>query len=131
MECKVPMLSGSKFRFLLAKLQMEHILSPRTTLAQMKRFKTVPKDLYPAYHSVIERIKNGRDGDADVAMRIISWIYHARRTLQMDELLEALVVEEYSQNASTEHSDEDLDEILEDKPKPTDIVEILQGPCSV
>ena len=90
------------FRFLLAKLQMEHILSPRSPLTQMKRLKTVPEGLYPPYNSVIERIKNGRDGDEDVAMRIISWIYRAQRTLLMDELLEALVVDEHVQDVSEE-----------------------------
>jgi hypothetical protein len=126
-ECKILVLSSTEFRFLLAKLQMEHILSPRTTLAQMKRFETVPKDLYPAYNSVIERIKNGREGDADFAVRIISWIYRARRILKMDELLEALVVEEYSQEANGDYLDEELDAILEDKLTPTDIVETCKG----
>lgn len=115
------------FRFLLAKLQMEYILSPRSVLLQMKRFETVPKGLYEAYSSVIERIeKSGRDGDADVAMRIISWIYHARRTLRMDELLEALVVDEYSQDANLE-LDAELDAILEYKLTPPEIVETCKG----
>jgi hypothetical protein len=112
-ECKTPVFS-TQFRFLLAKLQMEHILSPRSPKAQLEGFKTVPKGLYSAYNGVIERIESGRQGDADCAMRIFSWIYHARRILKMDELLEALVIAEYSQDImSGEHLDEDLEAILD------------------
>jgi hypothetical protein len=119
---------STQFRFLLAKLQMEHILSPRSPKAQLEGFKTVPKGLYSAYNGVIERIESGRQGDADCAMRIFSWIYHARRILKMDELLEALVIAEYSQDImSGEPLDEDLEAILEDRLTPGDIVETCKG----
>jgi hypothetical protein len=126
--CKVPVLSGTKFRFLLAKLQMEHILSPRTAFAQMEAFKTVPKGLYLAYDGVIERIESGRQGDVAFAMRIFSWIYRARRILEMDELLEALVIDEYSQDiVCGEDLDQELDAILEERLTPIDIVETCKG----
>ena len=98
---------------------MEHILDGPTPLQQINRLKTVPMGLYAAYHSVIARINQ-----KDFAMRIISWIYYSRRILQMDELLEALVVEEYSQNAS---GDEELDAILEYMGTPTEIVDACKG----
>lgn len=106
---------------------MEHILSPRSPHEQLKRLKTVPKELYPAYNSVIERIESGREGDAEVAMRTISWIYRSRRTLVIDELLEALAVDEYFQDVSGEGVGENLDCILENKLTPPEIVEICNG----
>ena len=61
---------------------------------------------------------------ANFAMRIITWIYRSPRILDMDELLEALVVGEYSENAN---GDEELDEILEYMVTPNDIVNACKG----
>ena len=128
MECKIPILSGSKCRFLLAKLQIDHILSPRSPLDQLKRLKTIPTDLFEAYDRVIERIKgSGQEGDTDLSMIIISWIYHAQRILTMDELLEAVVIEQYCQDANPELSIEELDTILECKITPIDVVDSCKG----
>ena len=43
---------------------------------------------------VMERIEHSDDGDMRLALKILSWIYRARRTLFMDELLECLAVED-------------------------------------
>jgi hypothetical protein len=40
----------------------------------------------------MERIETGRHGDTELAMKILSWIFHAQRALHMNELVEALVV---------------------------------------
>jgi len=88
-------------------------------LEQIDCLKTVPKGLYAAYHTVIDRIDR-----AKFAMRIITWIYRSPRILEMDELLEALVVGEYSENAN---GDEELDEILEYMVTPNDIVIACKG----
>ena len=106
---------------------MEHVLSPTTVSAQLRRLKTVPKDLYLAYSGVIERIKSEDQDDADFGMRIISWIHRSRRILKMDELLEALAVEEYLEDASNKELDVNLDAILEERSTPTDLVKICKG----
>jgi hypothetical protein len=81
-----------KYRFLLAKLQLDHVLSPRDPRLQIKAFKTIPKTLDSAYSEVMERIEKSRSGDKALALKIFSWLYHAKRNLSMDELLEALAM---------------------------------------
>jgi hypothetical protein len=80
--------------FLLAKYQLDHILSSREPKKRMNAVDTVPKDMSAAYKDVIRRIETSRPGDRELAMRILSWVFHAKRTLRMDELLEALVIED-------------------------------------
>jgi len=104
---------------------MEQILSFTTPRAQMTAFNNVPENLYAAYHKVIERIEKAGGNDADLAMRIISWIHHARRILKMDELLEALVVDEYCQDGSEGQLDGDV--ILEETLKPHQVIKTCKG----
>ena len=74
----------------------------------MKALKTVPKDMSSAYNDVMERIKKSRDGkDKDLAMRILSWLFHAQRTLHMDELLEALAVGPGEDDSDVDDTDDD------------------------
>jgi ankyrin repeat protein len=130
------------------------VLSPRDPNKQRAAFKTVPKTLDLAYTEVMERIESSeRSGDKALALKIFSWLYHAMRNLSMDELLEALAVdndddmpdhqwESGSSNPYTDSdsdsdsgSDLDLGEMPEDgerhfpfaKLKPTDVVECCKG----
>jgi ankyrin repeat protein len=80
-------------RFLLAKLQMDHILSSRDPHIQLKAFKSIPKDIDSAYEDVMLRIEEGRPGDTKLALRVLSWIYRAPRLMYMYELLYALHME--------------------------------------
>jgi hypothetical protein len=48
----------------------------------------------------MERIEKS---DKDLALRILSWLFRAQRVLRMDELLEALVVEEGDQDLEREY----------------------------
>jgi hypothetical protein len=66
------------YRFLLAKLQLDHVLSPRNPQMQISAFKTIPKTLDSAYDQTLERIENSeRSGDLTLAMKIFSWLYYA------------------------------------------------------
>ena len=90
----------------------------------MKAFKTVPKDMYSAYNDVMERIENSRRGDdKDLAMRILSWLFRAQRTLHMDELLEALAV-----GPDDDDSDEDDQDLIhENMLQPFQIIECCKS----
>jgi ankyrin repeat protein len=79
---------------LLAKLQLDHVLSPRDPKKQRKAFQTVPKTLELAYNEVMQRIESSeRSGDKALALKIFSWLYRAMRNLSMDELLDVLAVD--------------------------------------
>src|SRR5271154_624078 len=73
-----------------------------------------------AYSDIIQRIETSRPGDKELAMRIFSWICRAFRTLSMEELLEALVVEELEQDLT-------LDEGLQDKLAPSDVIDCCKS----
>jgi ankyrin repeat protein len=53
---------------------------------------TLPTDLPNAYNEILDRIR--KDGEAEqLVLKILSWLFYAKRPLKMDELQEALVVE--------------------------------------
>jgi ankyrin repeat protein len=127
---------------------MDHILSSREPRKQRMAFKTVPRTLDVAYNEVMQRIESSeRSGDKALALKIFSWLYRAMRNLSMDELLDALAVDQEDDVAeyhpesdewnidseSDPASDLDLDLNLGEMPsdgerlKPTDVVECCKG----
>lgn len=98
-------------RFLLARFQLDHILSHREPRKRLKAFKTIPKDMPAAYDDVIQRIEKGSGGsDKDLAFRVLAWVFYALRPLTSDEFLEALAVgaeEEDSEDENSETSNEE------------------------
>ena len=86
----------------------------------MKAFDNLPTDLFEAYNNAIERIETSRGGDKDLAMKVFSWIYYAQKTLKMDELLEALVMEDAE-------AEDDLEDIFPYMLAPGDIVECCKS----
>ena len=119
-ECQGNVSSASllakELRFLLAKFQLDYVLSYREPRKRMKALEMVPKDMSSAYNDVLQRIEKSRQGDKDLAMKILSWLFRAQRTLFMSELIEALVVE---------NGDQDLerDSMLQ----PSDIIECCKS----
>src|SRR5271154_5084295 len=73
---------------------MDHVLHYREPRQRLKALETIPKDMRTAYDDVLQRIERCRSGDKELAMKIFSWVLWARRPLLMEELIEALVVEE-------------------------------------
>lgn len=68
------------------------------------------------YSDILRRIEDGRPGDKELVMRILSWIFRAQRTLTMGELLVALVMED-------SEPDDQLDGILEQMIAPTEVID--------
>lgn len=58
----------------------------------MKALETVPRTISAAYDDVLTRIE--QNGDIELVLKILSWLYYAREPLSMGALCEALVVEE-------------------------------------
>lgn len=68
----------------------------------------------------MQRIERSRPGDKDLALRILSWLFHTQRALRMDELLEALVVEELEPK-------EEFEDMLQNMLAPDEVIECCQS----
>jgi hypothetical protein len=105
---------------LLARFQLDHILGYREPAKRLKAIGTVPADMDSAYNEVVQRIECSQPGDKELAMKTLSWLFRAQRPLRMEELLEALALEEYEQDVS-------LDVVLGNKLIPSDILECCKS----
>lgn len=109
-------MSLTKFRFLLAELQLEYVLKEREPrkLEEVLRSNSLPRNISIAYHEIMRRIL--KEHSKNLALKIVSWIFHSKETILMRELQEIL---------SVEAGDTDLQEkyFLE----PASIVEVCQS----
>ena len=89
------------------KLRVDYILSFRDPKERKKHISSIPKSVNEAYQKLIYRID---DNDKVLAFKIFSWVFHAKRPLYMDELREALAVEEGDKDIQPEDltSSEDI-----------------------
>src|SRR5436190_579279 len=99
---------------------MDHVLTYREPRKRLKAVDTVPKDMSSSYADVIQRIEHSEPGDRELGFKVLSWLFHAKRTLSMNELLEALAVEEFELNQR-------LDDILHDMLSPRDVIECCKS----
>ena len=80
-------------RFLLARLQLESLMT-KTTLRKVKSaLQSLPEELDAMYDQVMKRIQNQNPESSTLAMRALSWIYHTARPLDYAELCHALAIE--------------------------------------
>jgi hypothetical protein len=101
--------------FLLAKVQLDHLLCSRKNPRQIRQLLTsLPVDLKDAYQKVIARIEENQT--ISTAVKVLSWIYHAPRPLAISEVREALVVE---------HDDTEF--MTEDMIDPLSLLESCEG----
>jgi hypothetical protein len=99
---------------------MDHILNVYEPRKRLAAVHDVLRDLSSAYNEIISRIESGPPGDKDLAMRILSWVLRSLRPLKMDELREALVVEDTEPDIT-------LEELLEDRLSSSDIIECCKS----
>ncbi|EPE25142.1 Ankyrin repeat-containing protein [Glarea lozoyensis ATCC 20868] len=82
-------------QFLLPSLHINHLaeqISERKCKAQLK---TLPNKINDLYEASFQRVKSEQPaGWATVGLRILSWVLHAVRPLQVDELRHALAIED-------------------------------------
>ena len=80
-------------RFLLARLQLDSLIS-KPTLRKMKAaLNCLPEELDSMYDQAIERVQNQDPEFAALALRLLYWVHHAVRPLGVHELRHALAVE--------------------------------------
>ena len=80
--------------FLLARLQMDTIGSQTTPKGIRKTLGTLLSGIQTTYAEAIERIRTQGEENATLAVRVLCWLYAAKRDLEVDELLHALAVED-------------------------------------
>jgi hypothetical protein len=94
----------------------------------MKALKTVPNDMSSAYKNVMHRIEKSRSGnDTELALRILSYLFHAQRTLHIDELLEALAISPQADGSDDENCDGEHEIVANNMLEPAQVVECCQG----
>ncbi|KAJ7129926.1 hypothetical protein C8R46DRAFT_678042 [Mycena filopes] len=79
--------------FLIAKLNIEALVTKHTVKAVRDSLKNMPGDLNSTYDDVMKRINRQGEDDRTLARRTLSWVSHAETVLHISELIEALAVE--------------------------------------
>jgi hypothetical protein len=93
MACK-PTRRLSDSRFLLADLQLNHILKETSQKKKKAALGRLPITLDEAYADVMTRIDRSGEQRRVLALKCLSWLLHARRPLRMAELQEVVAVED-------------------------------------
>lgn len=93
--------------FLVAKLLMDSLKTKATPKAVRNALDILPTTLDDIYEDTLRRIKFQCEDDANIAMKILSWVVHCRRPLAVDELIYALAV-------CPDDNDLDVEELLEE-----------------
>jgi hypothetical protein len=106
-------------RFLLANLQLVHVLGETAQANMRKALKSLPPTVEDAYNQILTRIRMS-EYSSSTAFRTLGWIFHAKRPLRMDELREALIVQD-------KENPVDLDEMDMEDLLDADILEICQS----
>lgn len=81
-------------RFLLAKLQLAYILREKGQWNRYKALESLPVNEVVALEQIMNRITLAGENTVHMAFTSFSWILHTTRPLLMDELREALLLEE-------------------------------------
>ena len=84
--------------FLLVSLNIDSILSQATLHQRRRKLDQITegKGLGGAYASTLSLIKEQSGSRSKLGMEVLTWVFHAERPLQVDELCHALGVEEGS-----------------------------------
>ena len=79
-------------RFLAARLHLESLTSKTNRRAVKKALHELPTTLYGNYDDAMKRIK--QQPTEKLALRVLLWIVHAARPLQLEELQHAIAIDE-------------------------------------
>lgn len=80
-------------RFQLVEFQLRYVLSKAEPRKIVAALESVPSDLPEAYENVFNRIERRGAEYCKLVLKILSWIFYARRLLRMNELQHALAME--------------------------------------
>ena len=79
-------------RFLLAEFQLGFVLDKYNPRDMADALENLPKTLPDAYGEIMKRIDKKGHGAKTIALKALSWIFHAKRPLHIEELVELLLV---------------------------------------
>lgn len=80
-------------RFLLASLQMDLLRGHNNLRKVRAAMDTLSPDVYETYHATMQRIKSRGPQDYELARKALSYIFCAKRPLDIEELRHALGIE--------------------------------------
>ena len=81
-----------KIRFLLCESQLNYVLSSYDPRVMVEALDSLPGSLEMSYKDTMRRIDESLPGAKNLAHKTLSWVFHAPRPLQIDELRELLIV---------------------------------------
>ena len=93
-------------RFLLAALQIDRICVARTIKKIKSALNSMPRELDDLYRETVERIRRQSGDDAELGIRVLSWVTHTKRPLHVEELAHGLAVE-YDDDGAQDELDTD------------------------
>src|SRR5271170_3437665 len=79
-------------RFLLASLQLEHVLRAKGNRNLRNALETVLSTTNKAFEGILERIEQQEPGTANTAFRVMTWCHYASHPLDINELCDYLAV---------------------------------------
>ena len=79
--------------FLLTRLQMDSLVNQTSARHVFKALQSLPEKLNETFSDAIDRIKNQSQEYWQLARQVISWIFYAKRPLNISELRAILAVE--------------------------------------
>ena len=79
--------------FLLARLQMDSLVTQTSPRHVLKALESLPEGLNETFGDTIDRIRSQSEAYWKLAKRVISWIFYSKRPLQISELVIILAVE--------------------------------------
>ncbi|KAH7385727.1 hypothetical protein BKA66DRAFT_608522 [Pyrenochaeta sp. MPI-SDFR-AT-0127] len=109
--------------FLLVRLHMDTLRGPRRPATLLRVLQNLPRGfegLDETYGQAMERIEAQSEDARNLATSIIAWVVHAKSTLSVRELMEALAIE-----PETARLDQDM------RPDPRDIDSLCAGLITV
>jgi hypothetical protein len=90
---------ANRQRFLLGKDQLNYVLQFKNPKNMRKALKhSVPTEFFELYEHVMVEFSRQTDDCQETVGSILSWIYYSKRPLKMEELREALLMQDGDEN---------------------------------
>ena len=83
----------AKGMFLIARLYFDSLMTKITLRKVRSALDTLPEDLFDTYQETIRRIKSQNEDHANLAIKVLCWIFYAPRPLTVQEIQCALAIE--------------------------------------
>jgi hypothetical protein len=99
----------------LIDFQLQYILSQEQPDKMLAALEDLPRDINTIYSLLLDRIQGYREEDKKVVLRLFSWLFYSKGALTLEEVREAIVIEDGDQN------------LREDRLPHGDLIQMCQG----